>query len=232
MFQSTEPLSRKIFLQELDINISKSAMLTHPFYQAWNEGKLSLDILREYSKQYYAQVKAFPGYVSAVISQCEDVNIQQMLLENLREELEGVENHPELWLRFAETLDVSRDTVQNANLLPSTVESVEILKNLTQSSDFRIGIAALYAYESQIPAVAETKRLGLQSMYGITNKRGLDFFSVHETADLGHRQIEKSILGRSCLDQQSQRNVLAAGSSASEALWKFLDGMQQEYLAS
>ena len=155
-----------------------------------------------------------------------------MLLENLREELEGVENHPELWLRFAESLGVSREEVNNADLLHSTMESVEILKHLTQSSDFRLGIAALYAYESQIPAVAETKRLGLQSMFGITDQRGLDFFSIHETADLGHRQVEKSILGRSCLDEQSQCNVLAAASTASEALWKFLDGMQEECLVS
>jgi pyrroloquinoline-quinone synthase len=231
MFQSTKPLDKKTFLQELDSNIAKRAMLTHPFYQAWNEGTLTLDILAEYSKQYYAQVKAFPGYVGAVISQCEDVKVQQLLLDNLREELEGPDNHPELWLRFGESVGAERQEIESADLLPSTVQSVEMLRGLSASSDYRIGIAALYAYESQIPAVAETKRLGLQNLYGINEPRGLDFFSVHETADLGHRQIEKSILGRNCLDTQSQSDVLESASIASEALWVFLDGMHAEYLA-
>ena len=231
MFQSTKPLDRKSFLRELDSNIAKRAMLTHPFFQAWNEGKLTLDILAEYSKQYYAQVKAFPGYVGAVISQCEDVKTQQMLLENLQEELEGPNNHPELWLRFGESVGADREAVKTADLLPSTVESVEILRELSSSSDYRIGISALYAYESQIPAVAETKRLGLQDLYGIKQTRALEFFSVHEVADLSHRQVEKSILGRNCLDTEIQCEVLDSASKAAEALWIFLDGMHAEYIA-
>jgi len=82
-----------------------------------------------------------------------------------------------------------------------------------------------------VPAVAETKRLGLQNLYGIKQTRALEFFSVHEVADLSHRQVEKSILGRNCLDTKSQCEVLASASRASEALWTFLDGMHAEYIA-
>ena len=99
-------------------------MLKHPFYVAWTEGKLSKSVLAEYAKQYYAHVRAFPTYVSGVHSRCDDVSIRQQLLENLIEEERGEENHPELWLRFAEALGVTREDVRAAELLPSTKDSV------------------------------------------------------------------------------------------------------------
>ena len=43
--------------------VMQYSMLKHPFYVAWSEGKLSKDVLREYAKQYYAHVRAFPTYV-------------------------------------------------------------------------------------------------------------------------------------------------------------------------
>src|SRR5688572_16352465 len=142
--------------------VMEYSMLKHPFYQAWSEGKLSQSVLSEYAKQYYAHVRAFPTYVSAVHSRCEDIATRQTLLENLIEEERGDENHPELWLRFAEGLGVKRDDVRNAELLQSTEDSVARLKSLTRSEDYRQGLAALYAYESQIPEVARTKREGLK----------------------------------------------------------------------
>jgi pyrroloquinoline-quinone synthase len=106
---------KQMFQQRIDEAVNKHAMLNHPFYQLWNEGKLERETLREYAKQYYAHVKAFPTYVSAVHSRCDDLKVRQLLLENLIEEERGVDNHPELWLRFAESLGVSRDEVKNAS---------------------------------------------------------------------------------------------------------------------
>ncbi|HVQ36127.1 MAG TPA: iron-containing redox enzyme family protein, partial [Pyrinomonadaceae bacterium] len=131
--------------------VMEYSMLKHPFYVAWTEGKLSQSVLAEYAKQYYAHVRAFPTYVSAVHSHCDDLQIRQELLENLIEEERGTENHPELWMRFAEGLGVAREDVRNTELLPATENSVARLKALTASEDYRDGLAALYAYESQIP---------------------------------------------------------------------------------
>ena len=158
-------MTRQHLLQQrIEEAIGQYAMLRHPFYQLWNEGKLSATTLAEYARQYYAHVCAFPTYVSAVHSRCDSLPVRQLLLENLIEEERGADNHPELWLRFAEGLGVSRDQVRSARLLPSTRESVESLKSLTANTDYRLGVAALYAYESQIPEVAKTKRVGLKQV--------------------------------------------------------------------
>src|SRR6266403_5524740 len=56
----------------IDRIVAERAMLSHPFYQAWTEGRLPLDTLRAYARQYFHHVEAFPRAVSAVHSQCPD----------------------------------------------------------------------------------------------------------------------------------------------------------------
>lgn len=224
------PMSTSEFQDALSEAVMEFSMLKHPFYVAWTEGKLSKEILADYAKQYYAHVRAFPTYVSAVHSRCDDVALRQELLENLIEEERGTENHPELWLRFAEGLGASRDDVKSADLLPSTDASVKRLKTLTQSADYRRGLAALYAYESQIPEVARTKREGLKSFYGIDSERAVSFFRVHEDIDVLHQQTAKQILTDTCQTEDEQLAVINAARDSAKALWSFLDGVCEAYL--
>jgi pyrroloquinoline-quinone synthase len=210
--------------------IMEYSMLKHPFYVAWTEGKLSQSVLAEYAKQYYAHVRAFPTYVSAVHSHCDDPQVRQELLENLIEEERGVENHPELWMRFAEGLGVAREDVREATLLPSTEESVARLKSLTRSEDYRDGLAALYAYESQIPEVARTKREGLKDFYSIDDERAVSFFRVHEGIDVLHQQTEKQILSDKCTTADEQNRAVEVAKESARALWSFLDGVTAAYL--
>jgi pyrroloquinoline-quinone synthase len=212
--------------------VMEYSMLKHPFYVAWTEGKLSKAVLAEYAKQYYAHVRAFPTYVSGVHSRCEDVSIRQQLLENLIEEERGEDNHPELWLRFAEGLGVAREAVKEADLLPSTKDSVNRLRVLTQSEDYRQGLAALLAYELQIPEVAQTKREGLKSFYGVADERAVSFFRVHESIDVLHQQVEKDILKEQCQSPADQEKAIASAVDAAKALWNFLDGVTAAYLPS
>ena len=220
------------FAADLQAAIMDYAMLKHPFYVAWTEGKLPREVLAEYAKQYYAHVRAFPTYVSAVHSRCEDLSVRQQLLENLIEEERGEENHPELWLRFAESLGVVRDDVRAAELLPSTRDSVSRLQSLTQSPDYREGLAALLAYESQIPEVAQTKREGLKDFYGIEDERAVSFFRVHESIDVLHQQVEKQILAERCQNPAEQDRAIASAREAAKALWSFLDGVCAAYLTT
>lgn len=224
------PMSTSEFQNALSEAVMEFSMLKHPFYVAWTEGKLSKEILADYAKQYYAHVRAFPTYVSAVHSRCDDVALRQELLENLIEEERGTENHPELWLRFAEGLGASRDEVKSAELLPLTAASVTRLKTLTQSDDYRRGLAALYAYESQIPEVARTKREGLKSFYGIDSERAVSFFRVHEDIDVLHQQTAKQILTDKCQTGDEQVAAINAARDSAKALWSFLDGVCEAYL--
>jgi pyrroloquinoline-quinone synthase len=217
------------FLKRLDETIASHALLSHPFYQSWNAGTLSADTLREYIKQYYAHVRAFPRYVSAAHAACDDIRVRQLLLENLIDEDQGDANHPELWMRFADGMGVARDDVRNAALLDKTRSSVDTMVALTRSEDFRDGLAALYAYESQVPMVAETKREGLAKFYNLSDERSVSFFSVHEAADIEHSRVERELLAEHCSTTEQQDRAIAAADKAARALWQFLDGVYEAY---
>lgn len=51
-------LNMSVLIKRLDQEIEKRSLLKHPFYQMWSEGKLSMESLQGYAKEYFHLVKA------------------------------------------------------------------------------------------------------------------------------------------------------------------------------
>ena len=86
------------------------------------------------------------------------------------------------------------------------------------------GIAALYAYESQIPAVAESKIAGLRKYYGFIDPKHDEYFSVHIEADREHSAAERTMLAGFVTDK-NRETVSAAVERVLGALWEMLSGV-------
>jgi pyrroloquinoline-quinone synthase len=211
---------------QIDSKVAERAMLKHPFYQAWTEGRLPLDTLRAYARQYFHHVEAFPRAVSAVHSSCPDRDGRRMLAENLAEE-EGLEagkqDHASLWLMFAAGLGESEDGVRAQRLNPETRALIDTFRKLSRRS-YASGLGALYAYESQFPGVASAKIEGLIDRYGIKDEETLRFFRVHEYADVEHSSVCRALLDR--LPEAEKAEAVAAGEELAGALWNFLSGVE------
>ena len=212
--------------QLIDSKVAERAMLSHPFYQAWTEGRLPLDTLRAYAGQYFHHVEAFPRAVSAVHSACPDRDGRRMLAENLAEE-EGLEagkqDHASLWLMFACGLGEDEASVRAQQLNPETEALIATFRRLSRRS-YASGLGALYAYESQFPGVATAKIEGLIDRYGIADEQTLRFFHVHATADVEHSSVCRQLLDRLPADQKAE--AIAAGNELAGALWNFLSGVE------
>ncbi len=210
----------------IDLRVADRAMLGHPFYQAWTQGRLPLDTLRAYARQYFHHVEAFPQAVSAVHSACPDRDGRRMLAENLAEE-EGIEagkqDHATLWLMFACGLGQSAESVQAQELNPETAALIATFRRLSRQS-YAAGLGALYAYESQFPGVATAKIEGLIDRYGIDDEETLRFFRVHATADVEHSAVCRQLLDR--LPDSQKGEAIAAGEELAGALWNFLSGVE------
>ena len=210
----------------IDAAVARQPMLAHPFYQAWTEGRLPLDTLRAYARQYFHHVEAFPRVVSAVHSACSDRQGRLMLAENLAEEEglgEGKQDHASLWLLFAQGLGESEATVRDQALNPETRALIDTFRRLSGQS-YAAGLGALYAYESQFPAVAKAKIGGLVDRYGIADELVLRFFRVHETADVEHSAVCRQLLDDLPTDERTE--AVAAGEELAAALWNFLSGVE------
>ena len=203
-------------------DIKQYALLSHPFYQKWMVGEVHKGVLQEYAKQYYHHVNAFPRYVSRLHSMCHDIRDRQILLGNLRDEEEGDENHPELWLRFAEGLGLNRDEVINSEPISEIKALISGFFDSIRNS-YAEGLGALHTYESQTPEVAKTKREGLKKFYSISDENALKFFTVHMSADDWHSEEVEGLISK--LDSENMNMARKGAVKIAKLLNKFLDAM-------
>ena len=217
------------FIEIIDSEIKQQHLLNHSFYKAWNEGALEKETIKEYAAQYFQHVSLFPRYLSAIHSNCGDIKVRQLLLENLIDEDKGKENHPELWMRFAEGMGNSRDEVKTKVAMKETRELVETFMKLSRSEKYHIGLAALYSYESMQPEISETKKDGLKKFYGIDDENTLKFFTVHMHADKWHRAVVRKMLIELSKTKEQRTEILKAIQSSLRVLNNFLTGMEKAY---
>ena len=219
----------KNFIDKIDNMIEEKHLLKHSFYKAWNAGELPTETIREYAAQYFQHVSSFPRYLSSIHSNCEDIKIRQILLENLIDEEKGEENHPELWMRFAEGMGNSRQRVNTTEPMKETSDLVNTFNRLSKSEKYHIGLAALYCYESMQPEISETKKDGLKKFYGIKNENTLKFFTVHMHADKWHREVVRDLIKELSDTKTKQNEILHSVEVALESLNSFLTGMEKAY---
>jgi len=210
-----------MFSETLLDEINPRHLLKHPFYQAWNEGKLSRECLQSYAKQYFFHVNAFPRYVSAVHSLCHDEISRSELAQNLADEegLTGTKAHPALWVQFAKALGVEKKDLDAAPCKRATSELSKTFTKNTRSS-YAEGLGTLLAYEYQVPEIAETKISGLKKHFDITSDEGVEFFVVHQSADVFHSRSLKDAVDR--LPPAEQELARKAVHETADALWNFL----------
>ncbi|MEP6937045.1 MAG: CADD family putative folate metabolism protein [Chthoniobacterales bacterium] len=211
-------------LDRIDQEIAARHLLTHPFYLAWTRGELSKEALKDYAQQYYHHVAAFPTYLSAVHARCDDQPTRKEILSNLIDEEAGEPNHPELWLQFAEALGASRTEVRAAKKQPETTALIETFRDVSTSGSTAGGLGALYAYESQIPSVSESKIDGLKKHYGFSDPKSYEYFSVHVEADREHSAAERRMLQKQ-LSEENAASVHASVERVLNALWEMLSGV-------
>jgi pyrroloquinoline-quinone synthase len=208
-------------IEEIERRIDARHLLTHPFYTQWQAGMLPREALQEYARQYYAFESSFPRFLSALHSRTERADVRQALLENLWDEEHGSSNHAELWLRFAERIGVDRDDVRGATWNEGSRALVDSYSRITTEAPVAAGVAAVYAYERQVPAVAVAKIEGLRAHFGVDDPQALSFFEIHSTLDVEHADAERAIVAD--LGAGVEEDVLEATSAALDAWWEFLD---------
>jgi pyrroloquinoline-quinone synthase len=218
-------MSNTELLNNIDAAIAEKNLLKHPFYQDWQAGKLSRESLQLYAAQYYRHVEAFPKHLRVLAGRSEG-QVRDIVLENLAEEENPSAPHPKLWRDFAAALGVSEADIASSPNLPGTQAVVETFGEIVADRSLTECVAALYAYESQVPEIATTKIDGLKKFYGIDQPEGLAYFTVHEEADKEHRAAWRGWLQENACGNETE--ILATTNRALDALWGALDAVHRE----
>ena len=208
-------------IQRLDSEIEKRSLLKHSFYKMWSEGKLTTDHLQGYSKEYFQLVKVVPKFVESIAkSTGDDPNA---ITNNAREEAE----HIELWIRFANAVGVSRSDLVNYGGLEKTNEAVDKLMGLARLTSEE-AVAAMYAYEMELPKISRSKIDGLKKFYGMDSEDATKYFEVHEEADIRHAKVWREILQG--IPAERQEDIFNAAIKSLEAQNMLLDSVNEKYV--
>lgn len=219
--------SSHVFFPALELRLKRYDLLQHPFYQAWSKGELTREDLREYASEYWHHVSAFPAYLSALHSRLPDGKLRRVVLANLADE-EGLEDgtpHSDLWMDFARGMGAEETAVREREIGAETRALLDQFRAAMQQPP-AAALAALYAYESRVPAIARTKEDGLAHHYG-ADEATRRYFTVHTTADVHHARVWRNALAAELAAHPEQAEAaLAAGEDAARALWTALDGIE------
>jgi pyrroloquinoline-quinone synthase len=209
-------------LATIETSIAERHLLKHSFYKAWTDGTLPRAALVDYVGQYYAFESNLPRFLTALHARSDDRATREVLLSNAWDEEHGTNNHVELWLRFADALGLERSAAVGADLHETTAALVSTYWTAAQRAPVACGVAAIYAYESQLPAIAEAKIAGLKAHFGIEDRDGLSFFEVHRGLDVRHAAAERRVLE---LAMELDGTAFVWARRALDAWWRFLDGI-------
>ena len=206
-------------IKQIDQMIEERSLLKHPFYEMWSDGKLTLESLTGYSKEYFQLVKAVPEFMSPIIKQAPDTEINE-LVANQKEE----SDHIKPWIRFAGALGVSESELTNYEGLAKTQQAVFDLSELMNT--YEGGSCAMYAFEKEIPKISQTKLEGLAEFYGMTSEDATEYFKLHTEADIRHAAAWRHILENASTDKDNLIEIADRSISAQNLL---LDSCYEAY---
>ena len=207
-------------VQRIDSEIKSRSLLKHSFYQMWSEGKLTIDHLQGYSMEYFQLVKAIPKIVEGIAARVTD---NEDIANNAKEEAE----HVAPWVRFATALGVSRYDLVDYAGTTGTNAAVARMLDLGNAS-LEEAVAAMYAYEMELPKISRSKIDGLKKFYGMSSEDATKYFEIHEEADLRHAQAWREILNK--IPAGKQEAAFAAAVESLKAQNMLLDSVQEKYI--
>lgn len=214
---------KNLLIERIDYEIEKHSLLKHVFYQMWSEGKLTINHLQGYSKEYFQLVKVVPKFVENIFNVIADPSLKRAVGQNLKEESE----HIEPWIMFSTAMGVQRNDLTSYKGENETNMAVSTLSQLTERS-LEEAVAAMYAYEKELPKISKSKIDGLKKFYGVQSNEATKYLEIHEEVDLRHSEVWKNIL--KTIPEDKQECALNAAISSLEAQNKLLDSVHKNYV--
>lgn len=205
--------------------VSSKSLLKHPFYQAWSKGELTLKDLQGYAKEYYYAAKSVPVVMETIRKNAPYTLTQiqrETFAKNAREEVE----HIELWERFASALGIMQDELNTYEPTQTVKDAVTLIVEQAELG-FEEGVAAMYAFECELPAISESKISGLQKFYNLSSCDAHAYFNEH-MAEEKHLCFWRALLDS--FADSKQGDCLVAAKSTVSAQNRILDGVIERYM--
>ena len=193
-------MSRRI--EELDEIVRQWDLNAHPFYQAWRAGTLPTERLASYAAEW-------APFIAMLDRGWERIGEPSYAQEE--------REHDELWTRFRAALGATASDMR----LPQSRILAAVGENAFDAVPEALG--ALYSFEVQQPATAQSKLAGLREHYaGTVDDRAQAYFREHAVETDEPAMLAAKIDALSDGDFARAKTACAVFSAAA---WGALDGV-------
>jgi pyrroloquinoline quinone (PQQ) biosynthesis protein C len=219
--------------------LTDPACPTHYFFPG---DHLPLIGAQEFMKQIGIYSTWFPRWTADVVSNCPYLDVQQSLIQNMYDEIvrdptTGM-GHYDMLCRLAHGLGLSRDEVDRAKPLPTTVVTINTWTNWTKTRHWLVAFAALQAIEGvndinltkeyRVPVQSAGVQETWAKRFGVS-KQDLTFFAVHDYADQKHAGSEVREMTEKYLREfpYLEEEAVELAAQSLKARWLFLEGIRE-----
>lgn len=202
IYNSVDSSKLGLLIKIIDDQISKRSLLNHRFYILWREGKLTINHLRSYSKEYFQLVKAVPELVDNIHENLENYDPRNQYVKAVKNTQYEEYQHIEPWIKFAQSLGIEKQELLKYEGNNEVNLAIENLKESCLSSIVE-GASTMYSFEKELPQISKAKIEGLKKFYNIFSDEDITYFKIHQTADIEHARLWKTLL----LDYNLVRNT-------------------------
>ena len=202
IYNSVDSSKLGLLIKIIDDQISKRSLLNHRFYILWREGKLTINHLRSYSKEYFQLVKAVPELVDNIHENLENYDPRNQYVKAVKNTQYEEYQHIEPWIKFAQSLGIEKQELLEYEGNNEVNLAIENLKESCLSSIVE-GASTMYSFEKELPQISKAKIEGLKKFYNIFSDEDITYFKIHQTADIEHARLWKTLL----LDYNLVRNT-------------------------
>jgi pyrroloquinoline-quinone synthase len=202
-------VTSKDFVVQLkkDIQAFPKIRIKHPFLKAVCNGTATVDQIRAWTIQDYQFRAAVPRIALLRYLACSDPEIAQKLWGVVEEETRGMDTgsagHNELAIRFAESIGLTRNQLENAELLPATAAHLYYVELIIHTLPWFVVMSIQIGAEGTFGPAAAALGNGFIQKYKMTPEN-VRFFTVHSEADEEHGSLAEEIAERYLQSPQLQ----------------------------
>jgi pyrroloquinoline-quinone synthase len=193
-----------------DIQAFPKIRIKHPFLKAVCNGTATMDQIRAWAIQDYQFRAAVPRIVMLRYLACTDPEIARKLWGVVEEETRGLDTgsagHNELAVRFAESIGLTRQQLENAELRPATAAHLYFVELIIHTLPWFVVMAIQIGAEGTFGPAAAALGNGFIKQYGM-KADDVRFFTVHAEADEEHSSLAEEIAVRYLHSPQLQEQT-------------------------
>lgn len=200
--------------------INGRRLLDHPFYQRWEEGKLTAHELTRYAEEYRHIEAELPLALTSIVTNIDDERASRLVQDNLDDELSNPRAHTELFESFADAVGASPKSAPSS----ATAELVNTYRELAEAGPAS-GLAGIGAYEIQAAGIAATKGESLREHYLLTEDQTC-FWDLHARLEDDHAMWTCEVLA--ILPDDDDGLIADSARRSADAWWNFLNERERE----